>query len=436
MIIKIPVKDFIKSRLKTQLGKDVFWTLLGQLFIMLSHLVITKILSNDLTPEAFGQYNIIKRSSSVLSFVLLGGLGIALPRFLSVSVSKMNFRRVQSILRASVLYMSIIVVISFFVYYYFHQSISDTVAGSSDICLYLLVFVFSIENSIASFFYAYYRGLGKFDNFNISQIAMQVAIMIPLVGRTNSIAQIMGLWTITQAVVVFTIYIKERFKYRNISKVQVSTRVLLSDIEEVSKYSLPRLLGDFFLFAYSAFPILYIGRKMTLTDVSFFSVGMTLFTLATPIFSFLGVILLPMVARMVADKKYREADKLVNKLSYCYIVIAILITIVFFFGMKWLIPLFFSRDYLSSLHLSRILVLAIIPASMYYLYRNPIDAVSFKPYNTWILGFCFCMLVISFKFSFTLEHYALSYLCVSWFQGIASYVSWKRIINKNQKHGI
>ena len=117
-------------------------------------------------------------------------------------------------------------------------------------------------------------------------------------------------------------------------------------------------------------------------------------------------------------------------------VIAILITIVFFFGMKWLIPLFFSRDYLSSLHLRRILVLAIIPASMYYLYRNPIDAVSFKPYNTWILGFCFCMLVISFKFSFTLEHYALSYLCVSWFQGIASYVSWKRIINKNQKHGI
>ena len=68
--------------LKSKMSKDVIWTFTIQMAIMLCAFAITKILSNRLSVDDFGQYNLIKRSVQVLSFVMLAGVGIALPRYI------------------------------------------------------------------------------------------------------------------------------------------------------------------------------------------------------------------------------------------------------------------------------------------------------------------------------------------------------------------
>ena len=86
----------IKHLKATELRRDILWTLSGQVIIMLVLLLLNKILSNSLTIEDFGRYNVLKRSTSVLSFVLLGGLGISMPRYLSIAVSKRQYRSIKS----------------------------------------------------------------------------------------------------------------------------------------------------------------------------------------------------------------------------------------------------------------------------------------------------------------------------------------------------
>ena len=64
------------------MGQDVVWTFALQIGVMVCAFVITKLLASRLSIDDFGQYNVIKRSVQVLSFVMLAGVGIALPRYI------------------------------------------------------------------------------------------------------------------------------------------------------------------------------------------------------------------------------------------------------------------------------------------------------------------------------------------------------------------
>ena len=57
--------------LRSKMSKDIIWTFTVQMMIMVCAFVVTKLLSNRLSVEDFGQYNLIKRSVQVLSFMML-----------------------------------------------------------------------------------------------------------------------------------------------------------------------------------------------------------------------------------------------------------------------------------------------------------------------------------------------------------------------------
>ena len=78
---------------KGTIRKDILLTLSSQIVIMCSALVVNKILSETMGVEGYGQYSIIKKSSAVLSFMMLGGMGITLPKFLSSYLAENDISR-------------------------------------------------------------------------------------------------------------------------------------------------------------------------------------------------------------------------------------------------------------------------------------------------------------------------------------------------------
>ena len=86
------------------MSKDVIWTFTIQMAIMLCAFAITKILSNRLSVDDFGQYNLIKRSVQVLSFVMLAGVGIALPRYIPLYQKGENRKPIFPLLTAALIY--------------------------------------------------------------------------------------------------------------------------------------------------------------------------------------------------------------------------------------------------------------------------------------------------------------------------------------------
>lgn len=427
----------IKERFSKGIGQDVLWTLIGQVLLMLVLLVINKFLSNVLSIEEFGRYNIIKRSSTVLSFMLLGGLGIAMPRYLPIYASKRKVRNVEGLLYASWLYLFVVTLLISFAYLLFYSKLVTLVIGSDDVKFYVLCLFYAMTVAINSYIYAYYRGLGKFKLFNISQIIVQLLLLIPLIFRVEHLFSIILFWTSTNLLFIIGTAIKEYRVYSAlISYYKVNANLLFARFKELFVYSFPRLFGDFFLFAYSAFPTIYIGKTLGLGQTSYYSVGISLVTMVTPIYSFLGVVLLPMVSKMMANNQVREANRLVSKLALAYIVLALLFTGILYFGIDLFIHFFFADKYLVASDISKVLVLSILPQSIYLLYRNPNDAVSVFPFNTVMLAASFAILVVGFLSFHTLLQYAYVYLFIAIFQCCSSVLAWTYFYNKKRKYDL
>ena len=186
-------------------------------------------------------------------------------------------------------------------------------------------------------------------------------------------------------------------------------------------------MADFFLFSLAAFPLIYISNTQGLQSTAYYSVGITFVTMVTPVFSFMGIILLPYVSECIAKHEHRTADRFVRHLALLYLGASLLAIAVLYLFMDFLTSLLFTDSYLVTADITRIMILSILPQAIYLLYRNPIDAVSVIPYNTIILGICLAGMVAGFALSTTLTQFAWAYLIISCLQGLLSFLTWQVI---------
>jgi O-antigen/teichoic acid export membrane protein len=189
-------------------------------------------------------------------------------------------------------------------------------------------------------------------------------------------------------------------------------------------------VADFFQFSLAAFPLIYISNIQGLQTTAYFSVGIFFVTMVTPIFSFMGIILLPYVSKALARSEMATANRLVNRLAITYIGTSLLFISVIYLFTELLTTLLFSSDYIVTKDLTRIMILSILPQAVYMLYRNTIDAVSVIPYNAIFLGICLGVMVIGFMLSTTLTLYAWVYLAVSTLQGLLAWGAWTLLSKK------
>lgn len=411
----------IKEKLSSGMGRDVVWTFTIQILIMLCSFVINKLLANRLSVDDFGQYNVIKRSVQVLSFMMLAGVGIALPRYIPLYRNSDPPRRIAPLMNASFIYIIGVSLVVFLVSMTFSTKMQDIIIGqNNNMQLLIIALAYAFTLAMAQYVFAYYRGIGDFKWYNGTQLAMQLLLIVPLVLLPIlNVSYVFCTWLlITIALVACLIGRELRGKWPSLFTTHYS---LLSTL---IKYSSGRLVADFFQFSLAAFPLIYISNKQSLQTTAYFSVGIFFVTMVTPIFSFMGIILLPYVSQALARNKMAIANHLVNRLAITYIGASLLFVSVIYIFTELLTILLFSNDYVVTKDLTRIMILSILPQAIFMLYRNTIDAVSVIPYNAIFLGLCLGMMIIGFMLSTTLTHYAWAYLAVSTLQGLLSWLTW------------
>ena len=411
--------------------KDVLWTLSTQILVLVIAFGITKGASNILSINEFGQYNVIRRSVSVLSFVMLAGMGITLPRYLAIYQGKQQYRRMIDLTTCSLIFVCTISIIVLLIGQFCPEFLIQIITGSSDYELYWLAFAYAFGMSISTLLIAYYRGINDFKNYSITQVSFQLLLFISLfIIPQQNVKNIFFSWFLATTIFTILYFIIENHKNKFIIFKASRVKQFGPMMRTIAVYSTPRLVGDFFLFSFSAFPVIYLSHKSSMEDVAFFSVGLTIVNMAAPLFSFLGVVLLPYVSSAISNGKFNEAKSLIRRLTWGYIILAIVVTIVFCFFMPLAIKIFFSPDYIISKNISCILMLSLLPQSMYLLYRNPIDAASTIPYNTIILGISCALLFFLFSISSSLIDFSYSFVAASTLQGLLSLIVWAIISGK------
>ena len=315
----------------------------------------------------------------------------------------------------------------------FSSQMQEIVIGQSEnMSLLMVALAYAFMLALAQYAFAYYRGIGHFKWFNGSQLAIQLAIIVPLILLpVLTVSNVFVSWfIITTLLVAYYLGRELRQKRSQLSQFSFSPSRLTPHLVTIVKYSSGRLVADFFQFSLAAFPLIYISNVMGLQDTAYFSIGITFVTMITPLFSFMGIILLPYVSKAIARHEMNSANRLIQCLLLIYVGSALFFIAVLYIFTGFLTTLLFSSSYVVTADLTRIMVLSILPQAAYMLYRNTIDAVSVIPYNAIILGICILAMVISFMLSNTLTQFAWAYLGVSLLQGLLSLITWQAIKKK------
>ena len=423
----------IKQHLGSGMRRDVVWTFAIQMLIMLCSFAINKLLANRLSIDDFGQYNVIKRSVQVLSFVMLAGVGIALPRYIPLYRNGNPPKRIAPLLSASFIYIVAVSLVVFLACMVFSGQMQSVIIGQADnMGLLLVALAYAFALAMAQVVYAYYRGTSEFKWYNGTQLAIQLAIILPLV--LLPVLTVYGVfvsWLVITTVLVVYFFGRELWlKRESLLPLSTAETPLKSHLVTIVKYSSGRLVADFFQFSLAAFPLIYISNIHGLQTTAYFSVGITFVTMITPLFSFMGIILLPYVSQALARHEMKAANNLILRLSLLYVAASLVFIAALYLFTGFLTTLLFASDYLVTTDLTRIMILSILPQAIYLLYRNTIDAVSVIPYNAFILGLCLAAMVIGFSLSTTLTQFAWAYVAVSCLQGVLTYLIWCSAKNK------
>ena len=434
----------VRSERSGGMRRDVVWTFTIQILIMACSFAINKLLASRLSIDDFGQYNVIKRSVQVLSFLMLAGVGIALPRYIPLYRNGTPPRRILPLLKASLTYILGVSFVVFAVCLLFSSQMQEIVIGTdTGDGLYFVALAYAFILAMAQYVFAYYRGLSHFKWFNGSQLAMQLLIIVPLVLLpVLTVNNVFSSWLLITTLLVAFLFAKEirdycgKWKEESGKRIALRQKVIsslfplssflsLPDLRTIVKYSSGRLVADFFQFSLAAFPLIYISNVQGLQPTAYFSVGITFVTMITPLFSFMGIILLPYVSKAIARHEMSAANRLIHRLLLLYVVASLFFIAALYIFTEFLTTLLFASDYVVTTDLTRIMILAILPQAAYMLYRNTIDAVSVIPYNAIILSVCLLAMIVSFLLSTTLTQFAWAYLAVSILQGLLSIITWQ-----------
>lgn len=409
--------------LHSQFRKDILLTLISQIVIMLSAFIINKLLSTGLGVDNYGYYSIIKKTSSVIAFVILSGMGIALPRYISY-YKAINKKRLMeaTIIGAACIVLGMACFI-FIILLFFEPTLSYIIIGSDNRILYLLTISFSFSIALSSFLYSLYRGNGNFIKFSVSQFVVQIILLILcLISRTNLLL-LLFFWSCSTLLISGILVMFELKKILSINRQKIN--LIKIAVKELSIYGFPRLLGDFSLFSFTAAPLIIINMKSGISDSAFFSVGITLMSMISPLFAFLGTTLLPHVSELFAKNEGGKIRRIVSKLLLIYCILSIVISLIIYFKINFFISMFFCIDYIASANVCQIIICSILPQSIYLLLRNPLDSISKVPYNTFNLLISFIVLLGLFFFSQSLIEFGFSFLISFSLLAVLSFISWE-----------
>lgn len=383
----------IQRRLgRSSFSQDIVLTAMGQFIVLAIALAINKLLSIFLGPEQFAIFTIANKSAGVIAFLMLMGIGIALPRYLARVRVKGKKSDEASVYYASLIIFAISTSIVFLICTVFGDTIGNFIFnGQSHNDLIFPMLIFAVSTATSAYLYSFLRGIDKFRLFNVIQVIVGLIGLGAVLFYGNKINE--QLLARGFLISIATLIILATLTYSAYRVVKLERKQLKTDIKKVFLYSVLRVPGEIFLFSFSVVPLILINTRFGLQTAAAFATAVTINLLVVPIFQFVGMVLLPYVSKQLARGEGREITRKINTLRAAYLLIAVTSLIGVYFLTDLIIQLLFTSEYVQFAAIVRILYVSVVPYSLYLLLRNPIDAISAIPFNTINLGISFGVLI-------------------------------------------
>lgn len=428
------INCYIQKLKHSQLSRDILYVFLGQIAIMLSVFGVNKIIGYYMGVESFAIYSLIKRAGGLVACITQGGLTIALPRYIARFSSEtkqdkfisLQFSTGALLLISAYCFLVTVVAVLFpehFSFVFFQQDEVDPM-------LICTVLVFAFGQTYSNLLFSYYQGLGKFHKYNVAQfICSSICLLSAFIFRSNlnvtvivsySILLLIGLAPMVLAMSYGRAYIRtpDFNPHQSIKKI-VTIKLI--------KYGLPRMAHDMMLFAQDVIPLIIVLHRFDMHTVGLYSAGLSIPLTISPLFAFTGGVFLQRVSLLIKRDDWESINKIINAALVIFLGIALVGTVVLILSKNIIVTIMYADSFNEVISLVPFFALSLIPRAIYLLYRNPLDAVSVRPYNLYIVSIRTIVLVIMLVLSESVMDCAKAYMYSSVVMAIMPLVFWYKI---------
>jgi len=352
-----------------------------ELTIMVLGFLVFRIANQQFDEYGFSEYSILRRTVSFLLPLMMIGLGVSIPRYISLEPHRNSyfFSGLIWILISGTILLSVLGLGSSF--------FSEIFFGSTKYSDFILPMgMLLMTYGLHAVIYGFLRGKLNIYLANFVQFINVGAIPLTVLYLSDSVLNLIYLNTISLFVSCLIVVVIIFNKY----EIQVNKKMAREDSIVLLKYGLPRVLGDFALLAILTLPT-YIVLEMQDDiliggDVAY---CITLLNLVGAAFSPISLVLLPEIASFINQKR----QDLIQKRFKVFVIICLALTafgyVLFYLFTEFFLQLLLGSNFRSNLiEYSRIVLLSSFGYGLYIILRSFLDAIHVRATNAYNLLFC------------------------------------------------
>jgi O-antigen/teichoic acid export membrane protein len=358
----------------------LFVTLLGQALLLCGLFLLTRISATIFAPVGFGEYQVMRRTIAVLTFPLMCGLGVSLPRYIARNIG--NAAEIARWLYATLAFAIALIGIFLALGAACSAEIGRWVFGSSSRnSLVFALLVASVGMLCATLSAAALRGLSRFRFAAVLQVVNgALAPLLGIVfcaGRVERAFHIAGILWVAIAIGIFIALCREW------ANPAISLPDVGKAVRELFVYGAPRVPGDMALFGLFALPAFAAVHRNDIVGAGFVSVGLSLVQATATVFASTGFVLLPYWSRAAKNPAgLRIAKKRIGYLLVASVIVATLSMTLLQILLHPIVSLLLGSLAGAASYDIRYIVLAAVPYVVYLVLRDYFDAISVFPMNT------------------------------------------------------
>jgi O-antigen/teichoic acid export membrane protein len=357
-----------------------------------------------MTDIAFSEYALTRRNISFLQPLLMIGLGVAVPRYVSIHPKRDSFLPASLMLITIVSFFFLLVLtlgkgffsdLFFGDYYYYQNYILP-------LCILLIGYGYH------AILYGYLRGKKEVYFSNLIQLVNIGLLPISVLLYTQNVQHLLllngGFLLISCLIFGLYVFIKQ--------KIQLNIQSCWEDAKLMLNFGLPRVLGDFALLAMLTFPtyIVLSLQKNVLTggDVAY---SITLLNLVGAAFGPLSLVLLPEIGGFLAERRI----DLIKKRFYVFVLSGITLTVIgyliFYFFHEFILNLLLGKDYRNEIfEIAQIVLLGSFGYVLYIILRSFLDAIHVKAKNSTNLVIALAIYIALAGYGYSMHVKSITYI--------------------------
>ena len=348
---------------------DLLVTLLNSLIVIGGVFILNGLVARIHGLEVLGEFLLVKRTLSAVVGILLIGLNVGLPNFLSRNFEKSYGDNSFIIFLFMTIPLTIIFITSIIWF-------NITGFHSEHFWIYI---IFSLGISGQMITYALYRGYMNMIGANFFQLVGTAIIPIIVFIMVTDLYD--GLYFIGSGVLIIML-----FAYLMRNKGIHFHEINYYQIIKIIKYGLvriPSFIAQFILLA--GIPI-YLAQAVSFESVAYFSSSLSLVRLSLLIVNPIAMVLLPRISNKIASGTMDDVANFLNIFLKAGIVFSVIGTTFCFINAPFILQIWLGEVSDAGINILRLAILALPFYTFSGLTRSPIDAISEKGYNSLIYG--------------------------------------------------